>query len=78
MPLDLGRVHKEIKDIDRDKASGVTIELKADSIQHLLGSFQGTVSVICFNNFLPIVSSIHGDADVDVKSFRSVLMCSCN
>lgn len=41
MPIDLGRVQKEIKDIERDKASGVTIELKGDSIQKLIGCLQG-------------------------------------
>lgn len=56
MPVDLGRVHKEIKEIERDKASGVTLELKADSIRHLLGSFQGK---LCLRrNSLPPSSSL--------------------
>lgn len=41
MPIDLGRVQKEIRDIERDKASGVTIELLGNSVQKLIGRLQG-------------------------------------
>ncbi|GIM02510.1 hypothetical protein Vretimale_7392, partial [Volvox reticuliferus] len=38
MALDLGRIQKEI---ERDKASGVTVELKNNSLQHLIGYVPG-------------------------------------
>lgn len=41
MPIDLGRVQKEIRDIDRDKGSGVTIEVQGNSIQKLIGCLKG-------------------------------------
>ncbi|KAI7840053.1 hypothetical protein COHA_006184 [Chlorella ohadii] len=41
MPLDLGRVQKEIRDIERDKASGVTIEIQGNSLQKLIGRLNG-------------------------------------
>ena len=34
-------MQKEIKDIERDKASGVTIEVKKNSLQQLLGCVPG-------------------------------------
>ncbi|PNH04318.1 Ubiquitin-conjugating enzyme E2 27 [Tetrabaena socialis] len=41
MALDLGRIQKELKEIDRDKASGVTVQLRNNSLQHLLGFVPG-------------------------------------
>uniref|UniRef100_A0A7S0RIG9 E2 ubiquitin-conjugating enzyme n=1 Tax=Chlamydomonas leiostraca TaxID=1034604 RepID=A0A7S0RIG9_9CHLO len=41
MPLDAGRVHKELKEIEKDKASGVTVELRGGSLQHLRGWVPG-------------------------------------
>ena len=34
-------VQKEIRDIERDKASGVTIEVQGNSIQKLIGCIKG-------------------------------------
>jgi ubiquitin-conjugating enzyme (huntingtin interacting protein 2) len=34
-------MQKEIKDIERDKASGVTIEVQGNSLQKLIGCLQG-------------------------------------
>ena len=34
-------VQKEIRDIERDKASGVTIEVQGNSIQTLIGCLKG-------------------------------------
>lgn len=56
MPIDLNRVLKEIKDIERDKASGVTVETKDDSIQHLLGCVPGNHST----SILPIAAICQG------------------
>jgi len=39
--MDLGRVSKELKDIERDKESGVRVEVIGDSIRHLTGYVQG-------------------------------------
>ncbi|GLI63449.1 hypothetical protein VaNZ11_006421 [Volvox africanus] len=41
MALDLGRIQKELKEIERDKASGVTVELKSNSLQHFIGYVPG-------------------------------------
>lgn len=34
-------MQKEIRDIERDKASGVTIELLGNSVQKLIGCLKG-------------------------------------
>ena len=34
-------VQKEIRDIERDRASGVTIEVQGDSLQKLIGCLKG-------------------------------------
>lgn len=39
--VDFGRIQKELKEIDSDKASGVTAEVVADNLQHLIGSVPG-------------------------------------
>ncbi len=39
--LDLRRIQKELKEIERDKASGVTVQLKGNSLQHLIGYVEG-------------------------------------
>jgi ubiquitin-conjugating enzyme (huntingtin interacting protein 2) len=38
---DLGRVQKELKEIERDTASGVTVSIVGDSLQHLTGVLAG-------------------------------------
>lgn len=39
--VDLGRIQKELKEIERDKASGVTVEVKDNNLQHLVGFVPG-------------------------------------
>eukprot|EP00884_Botryococcus_braunii_P000271 jgi/Botrbrau1/10244/Bobra.0140s0002.2 len=39
--LDYGRVQKELKEIERDKQSGVTIQIKGNSLSRLTGTVQG-------------------------------------
>ncbi|KAI3433927.1 hypothetical protein D9Q98_003729 [Chlorella vulgaris] len=41
MPMDVGRVQKEIRDIERDRASGVTIEVQGNSLQKMIGCLKG-------------------------------------
>ncbi|KAG2424579.1 hypothetical protein HXX76_014459 [Chlamydomonas incerta] len=41
MAVDLGRIQKELKEIERDTASGVTVHLKNNSLQHLTGYVPG-------------------------------------
>jgi ubiquitin-conjugating enzyme (huntingtin interacting protein 2) len=38
---DLGRIQKELKEIERDKASGVTVQVKDSNLQHLIGLVPG-------------------------------------
>lgn len=38
---DFGRIQKELKEIERDKASGVTVEVLGNSLQRLRGYVQG-------------------------------------
>lgn len=39
--VDFGRIQKELKEIDSDKASGVTAEVVDDNLQHLIGCVPG-------------------------------------
>ncbi|KAK9806954.1 hypothetical protein WJX72_008637 [[Myrmecia] bisecta] len=39
--LDLNRVQKELKEIERDKASGVTVQVIGSNLQRLTGTVQG-------------------------------------
>ena len=39
--VDLGRIHKELKEIERDKASGVTVQVRDNNLQKLLGFVPG-------------------------------------
>jgi ubiquitin-conjugating enzyme (huntingtin interacting protein 2) len=39
--VDFGRIQKELKEIDADKASGVTVSLVGDSLQRLVGLVPG-------------------------------------
>lgn len=39
--VDLGRVQKELKEIERDKSSGVTVQLRDNSLQKLRGFVTG-------------------------------------
>ncbi|KAK3260859.1 Ubiquitin-conjugating enzyme E2 27 [Cymbomonas tetramitiformis] len=44
MPYDAARVQKELVEIERDKASGVGIEMKGDNLGHLVGVIKGPES----------------------------------
>lgn len=39
--IDLGRIQKELKEIERDKVSGVTVQLQGNSLQRLMGYVEG-------------------------------------
>lgn len=39
--IDLGRIQKELKEIERDKVSGVTVQLQGNSLQRLIGYVEG-------------------------------------
>ncbi|CAL5223117.1 g5579 [Coccomyxa viridis] len=39
--VDLGRIQKELREIERDKTSGVTVQLKSNSLQRLTGFVEG-------------------------------------
>ncbi|CAK0784669.1 hypothetical protein CVIRNUC_007873 [Coccomyxa viridis] len=39
--VDLGRIQKELREIERDKTSGVTVQLKGNSLQRLTGFVEG-------------------------------------
>lgn len=39
--VDLGRIQKELKEIEKDKASGVTVQVKDNSLQKLIGFVPG-------------------------------------
>jgi len=39
--VDFGRIQKELREIDNDKASGVTVEVVNDNLQRLVGSVPG-------------------------------------
>ena len=41
MPVDKGRLHKELADVQRDKGSGVTVEILDDQLSHLRGTLKG-------------------------------------
>ncbi|GFR51947.1 hypothetical protein Agub_g14469 [Astrephomene gubernaculifera] len=41
MALDAGRIQKELREIERDTASGVTVKLKGTSLQQLVGYVPG-------------------------------------
>lgn len=44
MSFDVTRLQKELVEIQRDKASGVSVEMKGDSLAHLQGSIKGPTS----------------------------------
>jgi ubiquitin-conjugating enzyme (huntingtin interacting protein 2) len=39
--VDFGRIQKELREIDNDKASGVVVEVVGDNLQRLVGSVPG-------------------------------------
>jgi hypothetical protein len=41
MSFDAARVQKELVEIDRDKASGVSVEIMGDNLAHLTGFVKG-------------------------------------
>eukprot|EP00959_Pyramimonas_sp_CCMP1952_P097434 2036795-Pyramimonas_sp.AAC.2 len=41
MSFDVTRLQKELVEIQRDKASGVSVEMTGDSLAHLQGSIKG-------------------------------------
>ena len=43
MPVDKGRLHKELADVQRDKGSGVTVEILDDQLSHLKGTLKGAL-----------------------------------
>lgn len=44
MTVDRGRLQKELLDVQRDKGSGVTVELVNDDLSHLKGTLRGPAS----------------------------------